>query len=800
MSGPGDLRRIQKAFSLNQSGDHAEAAKLCRQVLRGSPNNPDANHLLGVIEARTGNLELARKFMERSLSLQPANKVFAVNYASLLFRTGEYETAAAVSENWLQRDGTNIQLLYVCASSLARLNRLPESLARLDRLLELAPNNIAAVNDRGLLLARLRRLDEALASFQKVIAANPQDAGAQLNYANVCVDLGRYDEADAAYGRALAINPSQVEALHGLGNVAFARKQYETAGAAYDKAVSIHPGFAEAWIGRGNVCLKSDRYDEANAAFDKAIGLNPQAHNAWLGRGNLCSERKQYDDAFAAYERAIALRPELAEAWQGLGNSFHELGRHQEAYAAYDRAFTLKPGLAGTEDSRLQSKLLLCDWSNFDDECGHLIESITDRKYSAAPFGLLAIPSSPQQQLQCAELWVANQFPPTDRAVWQGEKYDHDRIRVAYLSADFRPHPVAYLAAGMFEHHDRSRFEVTALSFGPDDRSDMRQRLRASFDRFVDVEFMTDGQVAGLIRELEIDILVDLMGFTKGARTGIPAQRCAPVQLNYLGYPGAMGAGYIDYVIADRTLVPASHRRDYLEKVVCLPHSYMPHDEKGRAVSDRPLTRREFGLPDDGFVFCCFNNGYKINPHMFRIWMRLLKAVDRSILWLSEMNVTAAENLRKYTADAGVDPGRLLFAARLPSSADYLARHRLADLFLDTAPYNAHTTASDALWTGLPVLTLMGETFAGRVAASLLEAAGMPELIAATPDSYERTAVEIATRPELLAALKRKLADRRLTAPVFDTARFTKHIEAGYIAVHERQQAGLAPDHIDVPD
>ena len=327
----------------------------------------------------------------------------------------------------------------------------------------------------------------------------------------------------------------------------------------------------------------------------------------------------------------------------------------------------------------------------------------------------------------------------------------------------------------------------------------MRRRLEGSFDKFIDASAFSSDDIARKIREAEIDILIDLNGFTQNSRTEIFARRPAPIQANYLGYPGTMGAGYFDYIIGDPILIPVSHQNSYVEKVIYLPHSYLPHDNESRIISDKSFERREFGLPDNGFIFCCFNNAFKYNPQVFHIWMNLLKAVDRSVLWLSENNA-AANNLKKEALIAGVSPDRLVFAKRLPSAADHLARHRLAGLFIDTLPYNAHTTASDALWAGLPVLTQIGETFAGRVGASLLNAIGLPELITTTPEAYERMAIDLATHPEKLAAIKRKLAENRLTTPLFDTKLFTKHIEAAYAAMYERHQAGLAPDHIVVPN
>jgi protein O-GlcNAc transferase len=438
----------------------------------------------------------------------------------------------------------------------------------------------------------------------------------------------------------------------------------------------------------------------------------------------------------------------------------------------------------------------LCDWSDYDDDCSHLISSIWNGIAASAPFHFLGISKKPEDQAKCTRLWTSQKFPPFGEAIFDSKSHKHDRIRIAYVSADFHQHATSCLMAGMFECHDRSQFEITAISMGPDDASEMRRRLKQSFDNFIDIKASAD-QIVSQIKQNEIDIAVDLKGFTQDACPGIFAQRCAPIQVNYLGYPGTLGASYIDYLIADRILIPERCQNHYAEKIVYLPNSYQVNDSR-RVISDRTFTRAAAGLPEHGFVFCCFNNNYKTTPDRFDCWMRILKRVEDSVLWLLEANVTAASNLRKQAIASDIDPQRLVFAKRMPM-ADHLARQRLADLFLDTLPCNAHTTASDALWAGLPVLTQVGETFAGRVAASLLNAIGLHELITSTPQAYEDLAIELALSSEKLAHLKQKLADNRLTTPLFDTRLFTQHIEAAYTAMYERYQAGLPRDHLYVP-
>jgi predicted O-linked N-acetylglucosamine transferase (SPINDLY family) len=421
---------------------------------------------------------------------------------------------------------------------------------------------------------------------------------------------------------------------------------------------------------------------------------------------------------------------------------------------------------------------------------------IRDGKSSVPPFVFLGISDSPQDQLLCSRIWMRDKCSASPTPISMGERYHHNRIRLAYLSADLHQHAMAFCLAELFEMHDHARFETTGVSFGPDIPSEMRSRLQGAFNRFFDVRQKSDREVANMLRELEIDIAVDLNGYTYGGRTRIFALRAAPVQVSYLGYPGTMGADFIDYILADRFVIPEEHRACYTEKVVYLPDSYQVNDSK-RRVAERTPTRAEAGLPDQGFVFCSFNNNYKFSPMVFDVWMRLLGKVEGSVLWLLASSAAAMRNLRKEAADRGIAPDRLVFARRI-SHEDYLARHRLADLSLDTVPYNGHATASDALWVGLPVLTCLGKTFPGRVAASLLNAIGLNELITHSLEEYEALALELATNRKLLADIKSKLAANRDTCPLFDTDRFRRHMETAYVRMWERCQKGEAPESFAV--
>jgi predicted O-linked N-acetylglucosamine transferase (SPINDLY family) len=819
---------LQAASIHRQNGNFNEAARLYRSIIRQDPNNSDALHSLGIIEANAGNFSEAKPLLERSLSTAPGNIQLMENYAAILFRAGDYEPALEKCWQGLQLSPDSTALNYVAAASLFKLNRLHEALMQLDRLVANHSNHTQAIVLRSSVLARMQQYDAAIAGLDRILAITPGLAEAHMQKGTYYGLLERYDDALACYDRALALKPDFADALLGRANALLQLNQCEQALLAYDQVLMLKRDFAEAYVGRGNTLSELRRYDEALDTYDKGLVLKPDLANAWLGRGNLLLTLNRFDEAGKAFDNALSRHSELAEAWLGRGNLLLKLDRRNEALSAFNKALSIKPTLAGawlgcgklfylhkyydkalaawekalelkpdisTLGLPLRAKMHICDWEEFDAGCARVISSMMNG-VPADPFAFVAIPSTSEEQLRCAQLWTSIHYPVAEAPIWKGERYDHDRIRVAYLSGEFHQHATSYLMAGVFEHHDRSRFQVIGISVGPDDESELRRRVQASFERFIDARDQSDEQVAKLVRELEIDLLIDLNGFTGGARVGVYTKRPAPIQLNYLGYPGTMGTPHFDYIVADRVLIPDESRQYYAEKVVYLPDTYQANDTK-RSFSDNLVMREELGLPPAGFVFCCFNNNYKITPHTFNSWARILSAVKGSVLWLYEDNAKAADNLKKEASARGIESERLIFAKRL-SLPEHLARHRAADLFLDTLPYNAHTTASDALWAGLPVLTCVGDTFAGRVGASLLNAIRLPELITTSSEAYERLAIELASDATKLKTIKEKLARNRLSTPLFDTKMFTRHIEAAYTEMWKRHKAGLAPDHIDV--
>ena len=650
--------------------------------------------------------------------------------------------------------------------------------------------------EHGVALHQQGQLAQANQVYRQVLEVQPGHSDALHALGIVAAQTNDLAGAADLIGRSVAINPHNAAAHNNLGNALHVLGRQRAAIDSFDQALKLDPGNAAAHMNRGNALRNLQQPHEAIESYDRAIALDAGLADAFYNRGVALGDLNQHQDAIDSLDRAITLQPGFAQSYHNRGVALGNLRQYQAAIENYDKALQLDPGYSFLMGTRLHTRMLICDWQDAEKQIAQLREKIERNEQAILPFPVLTLIDSPAVQRQATDIWI-NATRAEDHTLGEiTKRAKRDKIRIGYFSADLRDHAIGYLTAGLFEQHDRERFDLVAFSFGPDNNDDTRKRIAAAFGRFVDISKHSDRDVAQLARSLEIDIAVDLTGLTQGNRVEIFAHRAAPLQVNYLGYPGTMAAPYMDYLIADNTLIPQSSRSHYAEKIAYLPHSYQANDAK-RRIAEKTFARSELGLPDTGFVFCCFNNNFKITPRSFDGMMRILQRVPGSVLWLLEDNATAAANLRKQAAARGVDASRLVFAGRMPME-EHLARHHAADLFLDTLPYNAHTTASDALWTGLPVLTCTGEAFAARVAASLLKAIAMPELITTSEEAFEALAVELALTPDKLKQVREKLARNRLTTPLFDTARFARHIEDAYMQMYQRYHAGQAPDDIQV--
>lgn len=623
-----------------------------------------------------------------------------------------------------------------------------------------------------------------------MIALDSEIAVVHNNLGTVLKDRGLLDDALAAFDKAIALQADSAEALYNRGTILQELARWEEALAAYADAARLRENYADAISNAAIVLQQLGRSGEAIELCQRLLARMPTHADACNNMGTALLAEGRPRDALAAFEQALKHRPDFPQALYNLGNARRELGELTEAIAAYQHALRLRPDDADAFSQLAYHRAQACDWDTYESDQAKLVGMVR-QGIRVPPFYLLAAPASASDQLSCAQRWI-EPIRPTHR-----DAFDHKpviarkRIRLGYLSGDFHQHATAQLTAELFERHDRDRFEVVAYSYGPDDHSPMRARMMSAFDRFVDVRTLPHREVAERIQADHVDILVDLKGYTHQARPAILAYRPAPVQVSYLGYPATMGADFVDYIIVDPVVAPSGQQPFFSERLVHLPCSFQANDRR-REVADIGASRADCGLPDEGLVFCCFNNSYKISPAFFDIWMRLLRSVPRSVLWLLETNPLVKGNLRSEARKRGVDPERLIFAPIVPL-AEHLGRHRHADLFLDTLPCNAHTTASDALWAGLPVLTCRGNTFAGRVASSLLAAVGLEELITESPEEYEQTALALARDPQRLTALRRKLQDNRQTRPLFDLPKLTGNIEAAYARMWQTWLAGESP-------
>ena len=755
-------RLLENARRMHQSGDLAGAARLYREVLRADPGNADALYLWGIISFQSGRFEEAERQFGEALAAKP-------EFAEALNARG---------------------------AALSQMGRHIDALASYDKALAVRPNFAEAYNNRGNALAALSRHEDAVENYRHALAICPDAADASYNCAIALLALGRPAEAFALLDKLVEIRPNFPGAIAQRAAAHSGLRRFDEALEDFGKAIALDQRNADTICARGNLLLSLGRIEDAFADFDQALALRPDFAAALNNRGVALSRLGRPLEALASYTKTLAADPDNSDALYNRGNTFLLLSRYQEAAEDCARVLARAPDYPYARGVHVFSRLQCCDWRYLDEDRRDISEGLAAGRRVLNPQQNISISRSEPDQLQCARLWVADQALGTPAPLWRGERYGHEKIRIAYVSADYHVHATAWLIAGLIEQHDRLRFEIAAVSLGPDDGSEIRARLKKAFDSFVDAEDMPDHEIAERLRRNETDIAVDLKGYTAGCRPGIFARRPAPVQVNYLGFPGTMGTADMDYILADRTVIPDGSRKYFTESVAYLPDTYQCNDER-RKIAERIPSRAQAGLPERGFVFCCFNASYKIAPEFFDIWMRFLHSVDGSVLWLLERDPAVSRNLRREAEKRDIAPERIVFAP-LARAEDHLARHRLADLFIDTLPYCAHTTASDALWAGLPLVTCMGTTFAGRVAASLLRAAGMPELVTASLEDYERRALHLARNPQALAAVKAKLSRNRQTMPLFDSRKFARNIEAAYLTMWARVQRNEAPDSFAV--
>lgn len=799
-------------------GDAQEAASLISKAVDSAGPGAAMLENLGLAHLVLRNFATAEAMFRDALAFGASQGSLYMRLGLALASQGKLADAVTALREAAARSPEIPDVHLNLGNTLAERGEPDEALACYNRVLAAQPDHPAAHYNLGNLHRNAGRLEEAEASYRRVLAVAPGDADTHNNLSLVYERQGRLDEAAACLRQALALKPDHVHALSNLGNVLQAQGRLDEAAACCEKALAIHPDFIDALINLGNVRVDQGRPGDAQALYERTLRLNSSSIDACRNLGNLFSGQGRFTEAIACYRKALEINPDQSDLHHDLGIALRDSGafeaaiaafrkaiaidpgiapthyhlaetlkvpgRFDEAIAAYERALTLKPDFFQALNGLTYLRQHMCDWNGIEALWERLRRDAIGKPGSGiSPFSVLYMPSSAAEQLACSREW-ARSIPKhltgarPDLGMDARLRAPHARLRVGYLSWDFHQHATSFLVAELFELHDRGRLEVYAYSFGPDDASPVRARIKNACEHFVDVSSESYAAIAQRIRRDEIDVLVDLKGYTLGSRPQIVAMRPAPVQVNWLGFPGSMGTECVDYILADAFIIPQGAEANYSEKVVRLPDCYQVNDRK-REISASMSTREENGLPSAGVVFCCFNQTAKILPDVFAGWMRILRAVPGSVLWLLESNPWAAENLRRAAEDRGIASGRLHFAPRKPL-AEHLARYRAADFAIDTFPYTSHTTASDALWAGCPLVTRTGETFVSRVAGSILINAGMRELVADTPAGYERKVLELATSPRKLQDVRGRLLATRDSCPLFDTPRFVRNLESAY--------------------
>ncbi len=780
-----------RGMALTDLKRESEARASFYKALTLAPDGTTLNGL-GVALSNLGQYQDALACYDRALTFNADDPVVHSNRGAALAGLKRHEEALACYEQVLLIQPASLEALLNSGTMLRELKRNAAALDAFDNVLSLDPHHSIAHYNRGVVLGDMGRYEEALACYDESLALEPNDPDTHCNRGVMLNTLNRYEEALVSFQRALRLQEKSVPALVGMGAAHRQLDRHRDALMAFERALAIAPNNAVVYYSCGVSLGDLRQYEAALARYDEALALEPNHVDAHNNRGVILGKLRRYEEALSSFGRALAIDSEHRPALFGRGYLLAYLRRTELAIADFEKLALLQPDYGFAISHLLHAKMSCCDWRGLQAIASEVINGNLQGKKLAEPFSCLAISTSAEFQKRSAEIYTAERFPRTTPTSLAIERRRSDKIRLGYVAGEFRHHATAFLTVELFERHDARRFELFAFDNGWDDKSDVRKRLNGCFREIVDISRASDSEAAARIRAMNIDILVDLNGHVGLGRTGIFSYRPAPVQVNWLGFPGTIGADYIDYIVGDERVIPPGQDAHYTEKVVRLPDTYQVNDSS-RVISRQIPTRADVNLPESAFVFCCFNNSYKITPELFGIWMNLLNRVEQSRLWLLEDNPLAPRNLRAEAQSRGIAPERLVFAPRVALS-DHLARHQLADLFLDTLPCNAHTTASDALWAGLPLVTCMGPTFAGRVAGSLLHAVGLPELITENLVAYEALALKLATTPELLAHMRSKLARNRFTYPLFDSDRFRKHIESAYIMMYERWLKGESPD------
>ena len=766
------------------------------KALAIKPDYEDAYYNMGIIFQQQNKLEEAIEAYKKAIALKPDYANVYNNMGVVLQEQSKPEEAIEAYKKAIALKPDYIIAYNNIGNIFKNQDMLEEAIEAYHKVVAIKPDYADAYYNIGTVLQQQNKLEESIEAYQKALVIKPDYADVYYNMGIVLQQQNKLEESIEAYQKALVIKPDYADVYYNMGIVLQQQNKLEEAIKACKKALAIKPDDASAYNNMGTILQQKNKLEEAVKAYKKALAIKPDDADAYNKMGIVLKKQNKLEEAIDAYKKSLDIRPDYADVYYNMGIVLQLQNKLEESIEAYNKALKIEHDHEGARVGKLYQSAKICNWGAIEEDA-KLIPELGILEKHVLPFCLLPLEDSPDRHLIRSKIhsnanYPEKPLPPKDRLPKRPK-----RIRIGYFSSDFREHPVAHLIAKVPELHNRDQFEVFGYSLHGSSSDEMHQRLARSFDCFLYVQDMSDKDISLRARQDKIDIAVDLNGYTQNSRTRIFAYRAAPIQINYLGYPGTLGADFMDYIVADRFLIPDENQKYFNEKPLYLPNTYMPTDDC-REISQKPMYRSDMGLPDDAFIFCCFNNNYKISSNEFDIWMRLLTKVENSVLWLRESNQFARINMKKEAQKRKVDPSRLVFADRVPMD-EHLARQRLADLFVDTFAFNAHTTAADALWAGLPVVTKIGMGFASRVAGSLLNAVGLTDLVTQTEKDYETLILELATNPTKLAKIKEKLASNRLSQPLFNTELYTKHLENGYHQAYQNYFDGNLPKTVIVP-
>jgi protein O-GlcNAc transferase len=801
-------RELKKGIAHHQAGNLEGAEEYYRRILARNPQHPDALHLLGVAAHQRGSSESAVVLIKKAIDHNCCNPFYYNNLGAALRETGAQKEAVVNYKKALQLKPDYAEAAYNMASVLLLSGTLPEAVFWYEKAIQIKPDYVDAYSNLAAAYNKMKRPDEALRCCQKALKLNPDSAAALNNMGNAFVALGRSIEAIGAYRKSISTEPANPEAHSNMGNAFHDLGNSEEALSCYRSALKLSPAYGEAYNNMGIVLREQGRLNEALFCYQKAMQLKPEDPEAYHNTGNVYKDQGKLNEAVEMYRQAIERNPNSIDSYVNLGVALEEQGRSREAIDSYIKALDLQTECAKAYSHLVHQLQHVCAWQELDAlsvKLDHLTAQALDsgKKPDEMPFLNLARHSDPSLNYKVARAWskeisdrmaAVSKFHSIRKSMIGGDKSKKRRISIGYLSNNFKNHPTAHLVQGMFRHHDRAKFEIYCYSYGEDDKSSYREKIKTGCDQFVDLRMLSHVDAARRIYDDRIDILIDLVGYMKANRLSIPALRPAPVQARWLGMAGTTGADFFDYLITDAVVSPEAHAPFYSEALVYMPHCYQINDNT-QLIPENALKRTDFGLPEDRFVFCCFSTRYKIDPVMFDTWMRILKRVPGSVLWILGGGNTAEENLKRTAEQNGINCSRLVFAKKI-AREDHLRRLRLADLALDTRIVNGAITTSDALWSGVPVLSMQGSHFASRMSSSILSAVGLREMVVAGLEEYEALAVNLANCPPELTRIRRKLGVNRKTEPLFDTRRFVRHLEKAYEKIREILLTGKKPEKI----